>query len=116
MPPEAGPINDLHLELKGVGPQGIFDFFPSPFFGPSAQQSYNPATGITTVDFLPVDPTVTVPVSTTLHMGLHTPSDTVRLRAWLVDARRPAGRAADRHGQYHLSRPTAASGVGARND
>jgi hypothetical protein len=92
VPPQAGPINDLHLELSGVGPQGILGFFPSPFFGPSAQQSYDPGTGITTVDFYPVDPTVTVPVSTTLHMGMHTPSDTVRLvRGWWTLDGQPVG-------------------------
>ena len=92
VPPEAGPITDLHLELSGVGPSGIFDFFPSPFFGPSAQQTYNPSTGVTSVDFLPVDWTVSVPVSTTLHMGMHTGSDRVRLlRGWWTRDGQPVG-------------------------
>ncbi len=92
VPPEAGPITDLHLELTGIGPAGIFAFFPSPFFGPSAQQTYNPVTGVTTVDFLPIDSTVTVPVSTTLHMGMHTGSDRVRLlRGWWTRDGRPVG-------------------------
>lgn len=92
VPPEAGPINDLHMEFRGVGPQGFFGFFPSPFFGPSAQQSYDPATGLTTLDFLPVRPGVTAPVSTTLHMGMHAASDRVRLvRGWWTRDGLPVG-------------------------